>query len=79
MKDVLAILLETIRQVVILIQPVMPTSAARLLDQLQIEEGQRDFTSLGSAGRAQINKDTAPIATPEGVFPRYVEESGEGA
>ena len=81
MADVLAILLETIRQVAILIQPVMPASAGRLLDQLQIEEGLRDFTSLGSAGRMQSNKDTAPktIAKPEGVFPRYVEESGEGA
>ena len=80
MADVLAILLETIRQVAILIQPVMPASAARLLDQLQIEEGLRDFTSLGGAGRMEIEKNTAPktIAKPEGVFPRYVNESGEG-
>ena len=48
MADVLAILLETIRQVAILIQPVMPASAGRLLDQLQIEEGLRDFTKSRS-------------------------------
>ena len=59
----------------------MPGSAARLLDQLFIEEGMRDFASLGSAGRMQGDNDTSPktISKPEGVFPRYVDDSGEGA
>jgi len=74
MAEVLAVLLETIRQVAILIQPIMPVSAARLLDQLLIEEGARDFAVIGGAGRIA---SAQTIARPEGVFPRFMDEKGE--
>ena len=75
MAEVLAVLLETIRQLAILIQPIMPASAAKLLDQLLIEEGARDFAVIGGAGRI-VSGQT--IAKPEGVFPRFMDEKGEG-
>ena len=75
MAEVLAVLLETIRQLAILIQPIMPASAAKLLDQLLIEEGARDFAVIGGAGRIASGQT---IAKPEGVFPRFMDEKGEG-
>jgi methionyl-tRNA synthetase len=77
MAEVLAILVETLRQVTILIQPVMPESAGRLLDQLVIEEGEaRQFSAIGGAVRLCSRQMPGK---PEGVFPRYIEESGESA
>ena len=77
MAEVLAILAETLRQVTILIQPVMPESAGRLLDQLVIEEGEaRQFSAIGGAVR--LDSRQMP-GKPEGVFPRYIEVSGEDA
>lgn len=76
MGEVLAVLAETIRQVAILVQPVMPDSAGRILDQLGIAPDARDFTVIGGAGR--LHGGTS-ITKPEPVFPRYVEdESGQG-
>ena len=45
MATVLYVLAETIRQLAILTQPFMPTSSARILDLLAVEN--RDFTALG--------------------------------
>ena len=53
----------------------MPASAAKLLDQLLIEEGARDFVVIGGAGRIASGQT---IAKPEGVFPRFMDEKGEG-
>jgi len=75
MAEVLAVLLETIRQLAILIQPIMPASAAKLLDQLLIEEGARDFAVIGGAGRIASGQ---AITKPQGVFPRFMDEKGEG-
>ncbi|HUG62169.1 MAG TPA: methionine--tRNA ligase, partial [Methylomirabilota bacterium] len=61
---------ETIRQVAILAQPVMPGSMERLLDLLAIPSDARAFDSLGAAGR--IAGGTA-LPAPVGIFPRYVE------
>ena len=43
---------EVVRQVAILVQPVMPRSAARLLDLVGAPSGARDFASLGEGGAA---------------------------
>ena len=43
MAEVLAVLIETIRQVAILTQPVMPASAGQLLDQLAVLPDERSF------------------------------------
>ncbi len=76
MAEVLAVLAETIRQVAILVQPVMPGSAGRILDQLGIAPEARDFTTIGGNDRLAGG---ITIAKPEPVFPRYVEdEPGQG-
>jgi methionyl-tRNA synthetase len=71
MGTVLYVTAEVIRQVAILAQPAMPVAATKLLDLLAVEEGARDFASLGGPGRL-----TAGISLPEPqpVFPRYIEE-----
>ena len=74
MGEVLAVLAETIRQAAILVQPVMPGSASKILDQLGVADGQRGFDMLAEAGRIAAGVE---ISKPEPVFPRFVEEEGE--
>lgn len=71
MNTVLYLTAEIIRQVAILSQAVMPTSAGKLLDLLAVAEDNRSFTQLGEAGRLQAGTD---LPKPSGVFPRYVEQ-----
>ena len=59
---------EVVRQVVILAQPVMPASCAKLLDVLGIPEDARNFADIPT----RIKPGTQ-LPTPTGVFPRYVE------
>lgn len=75
MATVLWVTAEVIRQIGILAQPVMPTSAAKLLDLLALPEDARDFAYLG-AGHRLASGGTLP--TPVGVFPRYVEPEAAG-
>ena len=69
MHEVLAVLAEIIRQVAILVQPVMPQASSTMLDQLGVPEDQRDFGMIGGEGRLLSGH---MIAKPEPVFPRYV-------
>ena len=73
MAEVLAVLAETIRQIAILIQPVMPQSADMILDQLGVDSAKRGFSVIAGKGRLdsgyKINK-------PFPVFPRFIEEAG---
>jgi methionyl-tRNA synthetase len=71
-RTVLYVTAEVVRQIAILAQPVMPESAAKLLDSLGIPQDARDFESLGEAAR--IRPGTV-LPAPVGVFPRYVEPS----
>jgi len=71
MATVLYTLAETIRHVAILLQPVMPDSAAKMLDQLALDADARGFDRLGSDHRLVPG---TPLPKPQGVFPRYVEE-----
>ncbi|WP_129658794.1 methionine--tRNA ligase [Rothia halotolerans] len=67
MATVLYVTLEVLRVVAILVQPVMPSSMGRLLDQLGQPEGEaRMFAALGR----RIEPGVA-LPKPEGVFPRY--------
>ncbi|HQT67929.1 MAG: methionine--tRNA ligase [Rhodospirillales bacterium 20-60-12] len=68
MLTVLAVLLDLLRTVAILLQPFMPGSMAKMLDQLGIPPDARDFAALGTP---MITG--APLPPPAGVFPRYVE------
>lgn len=65
MQTVLYVLAECIRQLAILMQPIMPESSAKILDQLKVQE--RTFDQLGEGGRL---KPGTPIDKPVGVFPR---------
>jgi methionyl-tRNA synthetase len=72
MATVLYVTLEVVRRVGLLVQPVMPASAARLLDVLGQPEGEaRQFAALDTpiAPGTQL-----PAPTP--VFPRYEEPAG---
>ncbi len=48
---VLYVTAEVLRQVAILVQPVMPSSMAKLLDLLGVPAEKRDFAALGEGGR----------------------------
>ena len=71
MNTVLYVGAEVIRRISIIIQPVMPTAGAKLLDQLGVLDKDRDFTALNPDIRIQQG---AKILKPEGVFPRFVEK-----
>src|SRR5262249_23292921 len=65
---VLWVLAETIRRVTFLVQPFMPDSAGKILDQLAVTPSDRAFTSF--------DKELVPgsaLPAPQGVFPRFVE------
>jgi len=65
MNTVLYVLADAIRQLAILIQPIMPSSAAKILDQMSITS--RGFDQLGEAGRIAVG---SIVPKPVGVFPR---------
>ena len=71
MKTVLYVLAECIRCLGLIMQPLTPACAAKMLDQLKIADDQRDFASLSAD--CALKPDTA-IDKPEGIFPRIVEE-----
>lgn len=71
MATVLYTLAEVIRHVAILLQPVMPDSSAKLLDQVSVAEGDRGLDRLTANHR--LVPGTA-LPKPQGVFPRWVEE-----
>jgi methionyl-tRNA synthetase len=71
MGTVLYVSAEVLRQVAILVQPIVPGAAAALLDQLGIAEGERDFTALGASRRLAPGTVLPP---PSPVFPRYIEQ-----
>jgi methionyl-tRNA synthetase len=74
---VLYVTAEVLRQVAILVQPVMPVSAAKLLDLLGIAADARQFADLGADHRLVSG---SALPAPSGIFPRFVEpEAGEGA
>ena len=65
-RTVLYTTCEAVRVAAVLVQPVMPESAARLLDLLGQPAGERDFAALGTP----LAPGTA-LPMPTGVFPRY--------
>ena len=69
MATVLYVLCETLRRLAIVVQPFMPDSMAKLLDQLAVPADRRDFKALG-----EVLKPGTPLPEPHGIFPRYIEE-----
>ena len=68
MGTVLRVLVDTLRVVATLLQPVMPGSMGRMLDQLGVPAEARSFADL-----AVPLTDGVVLPPPQGVFPRYVE------
>jgi methionyl-tRNA synthetase len=68
MAEVLRVLVDAIRVIATLLQPVMPGSMARMLDQLGVPPDARTFAAL-----ATPLADGQALPPPQGVFPRYVE------
>ncbi|MTI17452.1 methionine--tRNA ligase [Rhodobacteraceae bacterium RKSG542] len=74
MNTVLYNTAEIIRQVGILAQPVMPASAEKLLNLLEVPAEERSFAFVGGEHRLASGTE---ISKPEGVFPRFVEPEAE--
>jgi methionyl-tRNA synthetase len=70
---VLNVTAEVLRQVAILVQPVMPDAGGKLLDLLAAAPAARDFAALGEAGRLVAG---TVLPAPSAVFPRYLEPEG---
>ncbi len=68
MNTVLRVLLEAIRVMGFLLQPFMPETMAKLLDQLGIAADAREIDVL-----QQRLQEGAPLPAPFGIFPRWVE------
>lgn len=74
---VLYVTIEVLREVAILVQPVMPVAAGKLLDLLGVGSDQRSFAALGTEHR--LDSGTV-LPAPSAIFPRYVEpEDGQAA
>ena len=75
MGTVLFLLAEVIRRIAIMMQPFVPTSANKVLDQLCVPENSRKFACL----KNDFNLEAGTILPkPVGVFPRYVDASDVG-
>jgi len=68
MAAVLRVLADVLRVIGTVLQPFMPESMERMLDQLGVPKGARQLADLG----APLADDTT-LPAPQGVFPRYVE------
>jgi len=71
MNAVLATLYVAIRDLAIAIQPVIPDSAARLLDQMGIPADERSFAALSDGNSyGRLAASGFSLAAPTGIFPR---------
>ena len=71
MKAVLATLYFCIRDLAIAIQPIIPASAAKLLDQMGIPEDERSFAALADTPwYERLRASGFRLAQPVGIFPR---------
>jgi methionyl-tRNA synthetase len=70
MGHVLAVVAEVLRVVGIMVQPVMPESASKLLDLVGVPAGER---LLAHASAAHALPAQTALPAPQGLFPRYVE------
>ena len=68
MEAVLRVLADALRSVATVLQPFMPGSMARMLDQLGVPPGARTLAAL-----AEPLADGTTLPLPQGVFPRHVE------
>jgi methionyl-tRNA synthetase len=67
---ILYVTAEVLRGIGIMVQPVVPSAAANLLDLLAVAPGRRAFDAMGEGGRLVPGTSLPP---PVPIFPRYVE------
>ena len=67
MAVVLYVLMEVLRHCAILYQPLMPSSANKILDLLTVPEEERTFDHLSDIYAIRAD---SPIEKPKGIFPR---------
>ena len=71
MSAVLATLYEAIIDLAVAIQPIIPGSAAKLLDAMGVAAGERDYAALADEGRyARLAGSGFVLAPPSPIFPR---------
>jgi methionyl-tRNA synthetase len=70
MEAVLRVLVDVLRVIATLLQPFMPDSMSRMLDQLGVPPGARSIAALSTPLAAGTL-----LPAPAGVFPRFVEEA----
>jgi methionyl-tRNA synthetase len=68
MAAVLRVLADVLRVIGTVLQPFMPESMERMLDQLGVPKGARQLADLDAS-----LADDAALPAPHGVFPRYIE------
>jgi len=68
MASVLRVLADALRVVATVLQPFMPDSMGKMLDQLGVPADARSLAALDTA-----LADGVALPTPQGVFPRFVE------
>ncbi len=71
MQSVLYVSAEALRYVAILIQPIMPEAAAKLLDLLAVSKEKRDFSHLNKENSL---KEGSILPQPTAIFPRFIEK-----
>ena len=71
MGTILWVTAEVVRRVAVLSQPYVPAAAGKFLDQLGVSPEDRTFAALSPEGDLKAG---TKIATPQPVFPRYVED-----
>ncbi|MGH1403285.1 MAG: methionine--tRNA ligase [Alphaproteobacteria bacterium] len=71
MATVLYVLAEAIRCLAIVVQPIVPHCAPKILDQMKVADDARDFRCLSSDYALSSGTE---VTKPEGVFPRIVED-----
>jgi methionyl-tRNA synthetase len=71
MNAVLATLCEAIVDLAVAIQPVIPASAAKLLDTIGVPASERDYAALADEGRyARLAASGFTLVVPSPIFPR---------
>ena len=71
MTAVLATLYVAIRDLAIVIAPIVPGSSARLLDQMGIPAGERDYAALEDSGSFErLARSGFRLASPTPIFPK---------
>lgn len=78
MRAVLTVLFRCVRDLAIVVRPVVPASADMLLDQMGVPEDARDFAALADSGwLGRLVANGFRVAQPVGVFPRLEMPSEE--